>query len=365
MGICSRAGSVERPLLIDFPESGIEKFPDIHVCKRSAAERLQVCENFSRHATALTGDAYLYLFAISSKSYASARKTLTQCMGIERPEMDKFAEFTRTLEEFFKQNRSLVEQSLSNIFSMREVGNKTHGDMAEVAIAKFIQSYIPGFDCRHVGKALFRAKEEEEDILVITPDGSNLKISLKAYGDGPLQLSTNKDSSMFSFLKDRIGDGKVSNKNDISSILSAETFNSFYKVNVLPLIYDEKKYICKIVVFDVQRAFAEVTSIEFVSQGSGRKHPIYKFSNREGGYIFEVRYGDASANALQRGLWTHTKNAENYFKNLTDGWIKYQVNYDLLETLASLLVSNRETISKVMTSPELSRLTQKKLITRN
>jgi len=44
--------------------------------------------------------------------------------------------------------------------------------------------------------------------------------------------------------------------------------------------------------------------------------PIYKFYDGKGEYIFEVRYGDVKANALQRGMWTHTENAQSHFKQL-------------------------------------------------
>jgi hypothetical protein len=245
---------------------------------------------------------------------------------------------------------------------MREIGNKTHGDLAEIAIAKFIQAYIPNYECKHVGKALFRAKDEEEDILVILPNKSELKISLKAYGDGPLQLSTNKDSSMFSYLTDQIGKTELTDKEKIRNIINNEIFQSFYKVNVLPLIYNEREYKCKIVVFEVEKAFNEVCKIEYISQGNGRKHPIYKFLNKDNGYIFEVRYGDVSANALQRGLWTHTKNADLYFRNLTNGWINYSVNYNLLEILAALLVSENYIFKNLMEDHNLKQLLSKKLL---
>ena len=54
------------------------------------------------------------------------------------------------------------------------------------------------------------------------------------------------------------------------------------------------------------------------------------FLDREGRYICEVRYGGATANALQRGFWTHTKNAVNYFESLTNGWISYEHNLTLV-----------------------------------
>ena len=68
--------------------------------------------------------------------------------------------------------------------------------------------------------------------------------------------------------------------------------------------------------FDFVKAKANTKSIFLevaaekggATKGRGRIHPVIKFRDAEGNYICEVRYGDAKANALQRGLWTHTKN---------------------------------------------------------
>lgn len=59
-------------------------------------------------------------------------------------------------------------------------------------------------------------------------------------------------------------------------------------------------------------------------------------------YICEVRYGGASANALQRGLWTHTKNAVDYFDSLTNGWIDYSHNHTLVKLFSLALNSSEE-----------------------
>lgn len=84
---------------------------------------------------------------------------------------------------------------------MRLVGNKTHGDLAEIAIAEFINQFMYDFKSIHVGKDLFRAKQSEEDIKVINEiTNSEFSVSLKAYGVGPLQLSTDKRSLMFALL---------------------------------------------------------------------------------------------------------------------------------------------------------------------
>ena len=74
--------------------------------------------------------------------------------------------------------------------------------------------------------------------------------------------------------------------------------------------------------------------------GSGRKHPVYRFYDRKGDYICEVRYGDAAANALQRGLWTHTKRSLKYFSSITGGWIDYSHNTTLINLFSHALVSS-------------------------
>lgn len=57
-------------------------------------------------------------------------------------------------------------------------------------------------------------------------------------------------------------------------------------------------------------------------------------------HICEVRYGDAAANALQRGLWTHTKNGLKYFDSVTAGWIDYSHNKVLVALFSDALVSS-------------------------
>ena len=66
------------------------------------------------------------------------------------------------------------------------------------------------------------------------------------------------------------------------------------------------------------------------------------FVDKSGNYICEVRYGGASANALQRGLWTHTKNAISYFDSLTNGWIDYSHNLTLVKLFNLALNSTEE-----------------------
>ena len=123
-------------------------------------------------------------------------------------------------------------------------------------------------------------------------------------------------------------------------VLQDPAFAEFRNINVLPLIYDEASKKCNILVFDYERAIRETVRIVRVEGGKGRKHPVYRFYDSEDDYICEVRYGDAEANALQRGLWTHTRNGLKYFDSITNGWIGYSHNLVLVKLFSQVLVSS-------------------------
>lgn len=230
---------------------------------------------------------------------------------------------------------------MANIFSMRVIGNKTHGDLAEIALTEYINQFVDGFSARHTGKEKFRAKESEEDIRIKDlKNGFEIPLSIKTYGFGPLQLSTNKNSSMFALLQKMVMDGDIKDSVKIKRILADTSFSDFNKVNVLPLLYNEKKMIFKVAIFELQKAYESVSNIKFIpSRALGKKQtfPIYKFLDAKGNYIFEVRYGDAKANALQRGMWTHTENAKLYFRELLHG--SYTINEPLINLISKILVS--------------------------
>lgn len=252
---------------------------------------------------------------------------------------DPYKDFTERLKLLISKHPVLITTTLSNIFTMRLIGNKTHGDLAEIAIAEFINQYMYDFRSVHVGKDLYRAKSQEEDIKVINEiTKAEFPISLKAYGDGPLQLSTDKTSAMFPRLKKE--GQEITDTAKLRAIFADPAFAGFTAINVLPLIYDEKAQRCNILVFDSARAKAATARITLEDAGRGRKHPVYRFYDRDGDYICEVRYGDAAANALQRGLWTHTKNGLKYFDSVTGGWIDYSHNKVLVALFSHALVSS-------------------------
>lgn len=250
-----------------------------------------------------------------------------------------YKDFTKRFGLLIKKHPGLITMTLSNIFTMRLIGNKTHGDLAEIAISEFINQYMYDFKSIHVGKDLYRAKSKEEDITVENEiTNEKFPISLKAYGDGPLQLSTDKSFQMYPLLE---GIGElITDKAQISKIFENEAFSCFSEINVLPLIYDEKKQRCDILVFDAERARNETAYIRKETEGSGRKHPAYRFFDKNDCYICEVRYGNATANALQRGLWTNTKSATPFFDSVTNGWVDYSHNLVLVKLFSHALVSS-------------------------
>ena len=259
--------------------------------------------------------------------------------------MNPYTDFKQRFKLLVSKERHLVVNTLSNIFTMRLVGNKTHGDLAEIGIAEFINQFMYDFKSIHVGKDLFRAKEREEDIVIINElSKAQFPVSLKAYGNGPLQLSTDSDQKMFPYLESQGSD--ITDPKKIELIFKSDAFKDFLNVNVMPLIYNESIKECNIMIFDHEKAMRETARIIYIgkgesfggrSQGKGRKHPIFMFLDKDNNYICEVRYGGASANALQRGLWTHTRNAIGFFDSITNGWIDYSHNHTLVKLFSLAL----------------------------
>jgi len=265
--------------------------------------------------------------------------------------LSPFDKFLIKFEKSFKGKNAVINGVMANIFSMRIIGNKTHGDLAEIALTEYINQFVVGYKAKHTGKEKFRAKIHEEDIEVTDKaTGEKIPISIKAYGSGPLQLSTNKESSMFSYLSQVIGKRGLSDLEKISSILSNPCFFDLGKVNILPLIYNEKKKSFKIIVFDLKKAYLSVSKIKYFPPrkiGKSKKtFPIYKFFDKNNKYIFEVRYGDAKANALQRGMWTNTENAKQFFDKILEG--SYEINQSLVDLMSKILVSSREKHEQIL-----------------
>lgn len=257
--------------------------------------------------------------------------------------MPSYDTFLKKFTSSFKGKDPVIKSVMANVFSMRVIGNKTHGDLAEIALTEYINEYVPGYTAKHTGKELFRAKVNEEDIRVTNETTKEeMPISIKTYGKGPLQLSTNKDCSMFNYLSEAVKRRTIKGLDEIGNVLANECFVNFSDVNVLPLIYNEKDMTFKIIVFDLEKAYSSVKKVKFFPPrklGKKKTHPIYKFFGVKNQYIFEVRYGDTKANALQRGMWTHTENAGLFFKVLLSG--SYEINEPLLKLMSKVLTARK------------------------
>jgi hypothetical protein len=271
--------------------------------------------------------------------------------------MTPFEVFTQRFKLFVSKNPDLILTTLGNIFTMRLIGNKTHGDLAEIALAEFVNQFMYDYSSIHVGKDLFRAKEHEEDLKIFDEiNQTEFSLSLKAYGDGSLQLSTDKHFLMFPRLQEM---GESIEGKKLKAIWQDGAFAELGQLNVFPLIYNEKNKTCNIQIFNFQQAKERTVRIVYETSGKQRKHPVYRFYDKNQGYICEVRYGGSTANALQRGFWTHTKNASPYFESLTGGWVSYAENPLLVKLLSYALLSTQKGHEKAL-EPLMLDLAQQK-----
>lgn len=284
---------------------------------------------------------------VSEQNDGAAAKT-----GPDPRAQAAFSEFVERLELISKDKPGVLLNTLSNVFAMRAVGNKTHGDLAEIALSEFVNFFVYDYSSLHVGKRNYRKKSKEEDISVTCKAGVfkdvEIPVSIKAYGIGPLQLSTDKQNRLFPFLKETAKIETETKGASAKSVVAGPVFAEAQELNVLPLVYDESRKKCNIMPFDFKKAFAATERIVLVPEGSvfdfgdgtvkrggRRKHPVYLFLDGRGRYLFEVRYGGASANALQRGLWTNTQTADPaLFRSVTGGWVDYAERPDLVQLIA-------------------------------
>lgn len=282
---------------------------------------------------------------------------------------EAYKEFLKRLSILHKKNPGLLKTTLANIFSMRYIGNKTHGDMAEIGMTEFINKFLYDYKSEHVGKDKFRSKENEEDIVILPLTNNDLKlyipISLKAYGEGPLQLSTDKvanyNNGLYKQIEKICKNGIITELDDIKKVFDLSGFKTM--TNVLPFIYREKKNCggeCNIMIFDLPKAIQDTKYIFHIKKGyrfdderkevikdrSNKKrkrvYPIYLFLNKDYKYICEVRYGGKDANALQRGIWADTKKGIDYFDVFEKEWIKYEKQEHLLSLMMHALNSTSD-----------------------
>ena len=63
-------------------------------------------------------------------------------------------------------NKHLVINTLSNIFTMRLIGNKTHGDLAEIGMAEFINQFMYDLKVFMLARIYFDQKNTRKILLL-------------------------------------------------------------------------------------------------------------------------------------------------------------------------------------------------------
>jgi hypothetical protein len=96
---------------------------------------------------------------------------------------------------------------------------------------------------------------------------------------------------------------------EISQLWNEPIFAEFSNLNVLPLIYDENKLRCNMLVFNAKRAKEAVTRIAFVPPGERRKHPVYRFYDSEN-VEFPRKGGQGAEKQRKRIRHVHERKAE-------------------------------------------------------
>ena len=102
-----------------------------------------------------------------------------------------YADFIKRLTHLISKNPHLITVTLSNIFTMRLIGNKAHGDLAEIGICEFVNQYMYDFRSIHVGKDLYRAKSREALDAYYKNNAEILRQeAIKHFGDQVLSFRT-------------------------------------------------------------------------------------------------------------------------------------------------------------------------------
>ncbi|MFW6047576.1 MAG: hypothetical protein ACOCP4_07330 [Candidatus Woesearchaeota archaeon] len=243
--------------------------------------------------------------------------------------MDVFNIVKAAFKDLSEDNKIWLDKIISRVMDFRKTGVATAGYLMEPAIANFI-SEITGYQCRQIGKEWYRNSSENEDDIVVFAVGTAdsqineiienrdftkmIGLSLKTYGEGDLQVSTNKSNSL-RLDCEKFGERKL-DKKEISTLKNKKSFNNFKALNTIQILYQEPNgrkivdYSYRVTAFNTFKACEDIEHIEFIMR---KKYGIYRFFNSNKDFMFDIRYGGKSANALQRGVWTQTKKVSNKY----------------------------------------------------
>lgn len=298
-------------------------------------------------------------------------------------------------------NQEELSNMIERVLSLRELGNKLHGDSLEVALNRILND-LTKYISIHVGKEFFRSGLAADLIIAETIDALNeyqgllreLKmdsvgmlrtlavkynleftnkkdikvkihdllmeklskieiesLSLKCYGEGPLQLNTNSNSSLINECLSHVVNGVETSQNLPLTILESEAFSSLRLSNekILAVIYNETDFTYSVILIDINDLLNKVNKIIYtpkIKKQNSFTYEIVKFYDKDDKYIFEVRYGKKNANALQRGLWTKTSTKQTEIllnENSSFEYIirnnKYSINTKFLDNFAKLIAT--------------------------
>jgi len=78
-----------------------------------------------------------------------------------------YKDFTARFKLLICKNPHLITTTLSNIFTMRLIGNKTHGNLAEIAVAEFINRFMYDFKAERIDEGLIIINEITGEIFLV------------------------------------------------------------------------------------------------------------------------------------------------------------------------------------------------------
>jgi hypothetical protein len=78
-----------------------------------------------------------------------------------------YKDFTARFKLLISKNPHLITTTLSNVFTIRLIGNKTHGELSEIAIAEFINQYMYDFKAEQIDEGLIIINEITGEIFLM------------------------------------------------------------------------------------------------------------------------------------------------------------------------------------------------------
>jgi hypothetical protein len=142
---------------------------------------------------------------------------------------------------------------------------------------------------------------------------------------------------------EKYGDRDIADQATIQAILSSSAFVAFTTLHTIIVCLDRVRRRYSLLTFNHRKAYAEVNNVKF---RKARIHTTYDFC-KDDQVIFWIRYGGRRANALQRGPWSDTRKAVEYFTKLID-WRSYRDDGTFVEYLTRSLFLGIDKLKELM-----------------